>query len=147
VSIPALIQDTKGTARKIATLACLAGLTVLLALAALFFLTLAAFIWAEDEYGLVAAALGLGVFFLALALVTLATTAWVRRRRFSQRIESTPQMLRQANNNPIAIAGSVEILRLMGERNLFPAVVLSAAILTALQTVRRNKSGTAAHGG
>ena len=145
--IPALIQDTKGTARKIATLACLSGLTVLLAVTALFFFTLAAFIWAEDEYGLVAAALGLGIFFLALALVTSVTTAWVRRRRYSKRTGSTPQMLREANSNPVAITGSVEILRLMGERNLLPAVVLSAVILTALQSVRRNKSSTAAHGG
>jgi hypothetical protein len=137
-----LIQDTKSAAGNFAKLACFAGLTGLLAVTAIFFLTLAAFIWAEDEYGVVAAALGLGVFFLAMALANFSLAVWLRRHRLSRRREPTQQMQKQARHDPLAVAGSIELLRLMGERNVFPAVALGSVIVSALQMRRRNTSKT-----
>jgi len=59
-------------ARLVAKLGLIAALIGTLTIAALFFLSLAAFIWAEGEFGASAAATGLGIFFLALVLVLAA---------------------------------------------------------------------------
>jgi membrane protein implicated in regulation of membrane protease activity len=81
-----VIEAARSAAWNAPKLALVAGLIGVLAAAASFFLTLAAFIWAEGEFGALAAATGLGVFFLALALV-LVTVVWFQRRPGSSRTE------------------------------------------------------------
>jgi hypothetical protein len=132
----ALLEAARSAAWNAAKLGLTAALIGVLAAAALFFLTLAAFIWAEGEFGALAAAAGLGVFFLALALALVAVV-WFRRRRGSPQVD--PQALQRAQHDRAA-AAAVEGLRLLGPRSVFPALALSAVILAATQGVPRSKS-------
>jgi hypothetical protein len=136
-----LLEAARSAAWNAAKLGLAAALIGVLAAAALFFLTLAAFIWAEGEFGVLAAAAGLGVFFLALALALVAVV-WFRRRRGSPQVE--PQALQEQEYDRTAVA-AIEVLRLLGPENVFPALALSAVILAATQGVPRSKgkAGTA----
>ena len=136
-----VLEAAKSAAWSVAKLGLIAALIGTLAAAALFFLTLAAFIWAEDEFGALAAAAGIGVLFLALALV-LAAAVRLKRRPVSSRAER--QAVQMAEDGRAA-AAAIEVLRLLGPRDVFPALALSAVILAATQTVPRSKSeaGTA----
>jgi hypothetical protein len=110
---------------------------------ALSFFTLAAFVWVEEEYGTVTAGVALGLFFLVLASL-MFFIAWFRRRRsVSQRKELAGQGLQQvspAADDPVAIAMGTEILRLMGSRNILPALAVSAVVLAVWRAIPRTKS-------
>jgi hypothetical protein len=129
-----VLEAARSAAWGVAKLGLIAALIGTLAAAALFFLTFAAFIWAEGEFGALAAAARLGVFFLALALV-LAAAVWFQRRPASSRTE--PQA--EPEDDRVA-AAAIEGLRLLGPRSVFPALALSAVILAATQGVPRSKS-------
>lgn len=101
----------------------------ILARGALIFLTLAAFIWAEGAYGALAAAAGLGAVFLVLALAFAALARIEARSRSSR----GSQALQQAGQDRA-------VSRLLGPKNVLPAVVLGAVILAAAQAVPRSKS-------
>jgi hypothetical protein len=130
-----VLEAARSAAWNAAKLGLIAALIGMLAAAALFFLTLAAFIWAEGEFGALAAAAGLGVIFLALALAVVAVVRF-QRRRGSPQVE--PQALQKQEHDRAAVA--IEVLRLLGPGNVFPALALSAVILVATQGVPRSKS-------
>jgi hypothetical protein len=136
-----VLEAARSTAWNAAKLAFVAGLIGVLAAAASFFLTFAAFIWAEGEYGAVTAAVGLGILFLALALA-IAAAVWFQRRPASSRTER--QAVQKAEDDRAA-AAAIEALRFLGPRRVFPALALSAVILAATQGVPRSKgkAGTA----
>lgn len=129
-----LLEAARSAAWNAAKLGLTAALIGVLAAAALFFLTLAAFIWAEGEFGALAAAAGLGVFFLVLAFVVVV---WFQRRPDSSPTEQ--QALQGAEQDSTA-AAAIEALRLLGPRSVFPALALSAMILAATQRVPQSKS-------
>jgi hypothetical protein len=134
-----VLEAARSAAWNAAKLAFVAGLIGVLAAAALFFLTLAAFIWAEGEFGALAAATGLGVFFLALALA-FVTVVWFQRRPGSSRTEL--QAVQKAEDNGAA-AAAIEALRFLGPRSVFPALALSAVILAATGVPRsKRQAGT-----
>jgi hypothetical protein len=137
-----LIQDAKRAVYDTVKLACVAMVLGLLAAVALFFLTLAAFIWAEAQYGEVIACLGLGVIYLALAAAGFIAV-WLRRRTHSRREQEARMGLQQAppsGHDSVAMAAAIEVLRLIGAKRIFPALVLSAGILNILQAAPRTKS-------
>jgi hypothetical protein len=134
-----VLEAARSAAWNAAKLGLIAVLIGTLAAAALFFLTLAAFIWAEGEFGALAAAAGLGVFFLALALVLVAVV-WSQRRPGSSRTER--QAVQKAEADRVA-AAALEALRFLGPRSVFPALALSAVILVATGVPRsKSKAGT-----
>lgn len=145
-----LKEDAKRAAKDAATFACIGMLIGLLVAVALCFLTFAAFVWAEDQYGPVVAGAGLGVFFLTLAAAVFAVASF-RRRSHSRRDQETRVGLRQApasgqslasGSESVAMAAGTELLRLIGPRRLFPALALSAVIYGVLQATPRRKSKT-----
>jgi uncharacterized membrane protein YqjE len=129
-----VLEAARSAAWNAAKLGLIAALIGTLAAAALFFLTLAAFIWAEGEFGALAAAAGLGVLFLALAL---AAAVWFQRRPGSSRTERQAVQKAEADR---AAAAALEALRFLGPRSVFPALALSAVILAATQGVPRSNS-------
>ena len=134
-----VLEAARSAAWNAAKLGLIAVLIGTLAAAALFFLTLAAFIWAEGEFGALAAAAGLGVFFLALALVLVAVV-WSQRRPGSSRTEL--QAVQKAEDDRAA-AAAIEALRFLGPRSVFPVLELSAVILAATGVPRsKSKAGT-----
>ena len=157
-----LLRDVKRAADNAVKWAHVSALIDLLATVALFFFTLAAFIWAEGKYGAIAASFGLGVFYLALATATFVV-ARVRRRSLAPQVQ-TRQAQQQALLNEreqsaidskwlpssVAIAIVAEILRLIGARKnapegarkLVPLIALSTVVLAALLAVARGKSST-----
>ena len=119
-----LREDAKRAAKDAVVFACVGMLIGLLMAVALCFLTFAAFVWAEDQYGPVVAGSGLGAFFLTFALAVFAVAS-LRRRSQSQRSQETRVELRQATasgqapasgHKSVAMAAGTELLRLMGPR-------------------------------
>ena len=142
--ITSLIQEAGKAANDTVIRASLGIVIGLLAVVALFFFTLAAFVWIEDQYDAVIAGLALGIFFLALDVAVL-TAAWFRCRSRSRAERETRAGLQQSlsRHDSLAIAAGTEVLRLFGAKRIFPALALSAVILGALQAAPRIKSGTA----
>lgn len=139
-----VLEAARNAALNAAKLALIAGAIAVLALGALVLLTLAAFIWAEGAYGALAAAAGLGGFYLVLALA-LAALAWFRgrRRSYSSYRHGTRAVPQSGQDR--AVAAVLEVLRLVGPKNVFPAFALGAVILAAAQGIPRskNKAGAA----
>jgi hypothetical protein len=136
-----LKEGARRAADDIVKLACI-GMLIGLPAATLFFITLAVFVWAENEYGTIAAGLDLGVFFLALA-VAIYVMVRFRRRSLSRRKALRRQELQQTlldAHDPLAMAAGIEVLRLIGARKIIPALALNAVILAAFQSVARTKS-------
>lgn len=136
-----LLQDARRAAWNAAKLAGVSMLIGLLTAAALFFLTLAAFIWAENEYGMFPASLGLGILFLLLAIAIFAIV-WLGRHSLSWQREPKRQALRHAENDVAAMEEGIEMLRAMGGQKILPALVLGAVILGAIQALSQPKSGS-----
>jgi hypothetical protein len=137
-----VLKAARSAAWDVAKLGLFAALIGTLSAAALFFLALAAFIWAEVEFGAFAAATGLGVIFLALAL-TLGAVVSFQKVPVSSRTERRPV---QTADEDRTAAAALEALRLLGPKSVFPALALSAVILAATQGVPRSKSKPEAAG-
>jgi hypothetical protein len=133
--LSSVLESARNAAFNAAKFALIAGVIAILALGALIFLTLAAFIWAEGVYGALAAAAGLGAVFLVLALA-FAALAQIQARSRSSR---GSQALQPAGQDR-AVTAALEVLRLLGPKNVFPALALGAVILAAAQAVPRSKS-------
>ena len=131
-----LLNDVRSAAWNVVKLGLAAVLMSWLTVAGLFFLTLAAFTWAEVEFGTLAAAAGLGAFFLALMLAFVAVIRFWRGRGLPQREPRAPQ---KVQHDRVA-AAAIEGLRLLGPRSVFPALALSAVILAATQGVSRSNT-------
>jgi hypothetical protein len=128
-----VLEAARSAAWNAAKLAFVAGLIGVLAAAASFFLTLAAFIWAEGEFGALAAATGLGVFFLALALA-FVTVVWFQRRPGSSRTEL--QAVQKAEDDRAA-AAAIEALR---TKERLSGVGTERGDFAAMQGIPRSKS-------
>jgi len=143
----ALVEDMRRAAGdKMKSLGILSVVAVLAAVA-LFFFTLAAFVWAGSEYGVVAASLGLGVLYLGLAItvyvvsITLSSRPLrpVQRPHLLQN-EVPDRTLHQTaveGVDPVAMAMGIEVLRLIGPKKALPAFALGALAVAALQTAAR----------
>lgn len=156
--LPRLIEDAKHALQErvkfIGVSVVVEVIVVLLAVVALFFFTLAGFVWAEAEYGALAASVGFGVLFAALA-VALFIAARIRARRFAETgTGAAPARYLAANPAqstdggpewliaPVGIATGIEVLRKIGARRLIPAFALAAVVISALQTSRGRDAET-----
>lgn len=144
--LPRLMEDAR---QAIGTRARFFGVSIavdvvigLLAVVSLFFFTLAAYSWAQVEYGPIGAAFAFGLLFLALAVVVFIA-ARIRSRRYSQAATANPtRYLLGAERGsesgsewlvaPVGIATGIEILRKIGARRLIPAFALTAVVIAAL---------------
>lgn len=133
-------------ARALRAEAIVALLVVALSIVSAFFFTVAAFVWAESEYGMIAASIGFGaVFAAAAAAIALVARIRARRRVAAAPIKARPYLLEadarvapEANPEwwiaPVGIATGIEVLRKIGAPRLIPAFALSAVLVAALQS-------------
>jgi hypothetical protein len=98
--------------------------------AALFFLSLGAFLWLRELYGTIAATLSLGGVFATIALVA-ALTAFLLRRRPAQKQEpratserqTAPAAQSQWWTDPVLLTTGVQVLRMLGGRRTLPLTI------------------------
>jgi hypothetical protein len=115
---------------------------VSLALAAIFLLV-AAFVWLSHLYGFTVAGLALGIFFLMLAVISLASCALVRRRNI-QRAQRELEMRKAATANlldPKLLAIGYQIANAIGWRRVVSLVavgLLAAAVASEWTGNRRD---------
>ncbi|PWB82356.1 MAG: hypothetical protein C3F11_12440 [Methylocystaceae bacterium] len=146
-----MIEDAKQAIDEKARSIGANALVVGLAIVSLSFFTVAAFVWAEAEYGAIAASLGLGLLF-AIAAAAFVLAARIRARRFDADARSSRPYLLSADARspetnpewwiaPVGIATGIEVLRRIGAHRLIPAFALSAVLVAALQSsgIRANK--------
>jgi hypothetical protein len=128
-----LTELTRPLSRAVSDAARLAGWGVAVAIpaaVALVFFSLAAFVWAEENYGTVEAALLLGAIFL-LTAGAIVLAAWVHYRRLRERVPaaSSPPLWK----DPAILAAGVELVRMVGIRRIIPAIALGVVIVAALE--------------
>jgi hypothetical protein len=110
---------------------------------ALFFFTLAAFVWAQSEAGTILASLALGFVYLALSVGVYLRARRRARRAVAERPKLAQRfLLGEAESSerglswlgaPVAIAAGIEILRRLGARRLIPVFTLAAVMIATLQ--------------
>ncbi len=153
-----LIQDTKRAAADTVKLAYIGAIIGILAASALFFFIFAGYHWAAEQFGPVAASLGLGIIFAAFAILFYA---WSRMRRNAgaRREEQRRDALRQALGEQFAIdprwlpsteaisTGVSVIRRLASEKRLrrlmpavAPALALGVLVFIAYGVAQRGKT-------
>lgn len=138
-----LIEDAKTAVNGAAKTAGTGLVIGLLAAVASFFLTLAAFLWAEEQFGEVIAALGLGLFYLIL---TAAVFAVARFRREPRALRGRHALMLSQQHTPpsaidsLAVAAAAQLMRVVGPKKLIPALALAVLVLGTLQPLPQAKS-------
>ena len=97
--------------------------------AAVLFLALGTFLWAERAYGAITAAFVLGGFFLLIALATWAAYFAIRRRAAErERLAAAAEAEagKQWWLDPVVIATALQLVRTVGITRLIPIVALGA---------------------
>jgi hypothetical protein len=123
---------------------------IVFAAVALGFFTHAAFVYAQREWGTIAASLALGAFYLTLAAALYLWSRRLAHRALAPRSEDPGRYLLTAATGsesrpewlvaPVVIAAGIEVLRRFGARRLIPAFALSAVAVAAAQTTMRSRS-------
>lgn len=106
---------------------------------AVFFFSFAGFVWAEQNYGTVVAALIVGAGFLLVTGAIVGTAIFLHRRA---RARTPPKTTSQWWKDPTVIAVGVELVRVIGIRRIVPVVALGAVIVGALGSFERKRDGT-----
>ena len=98
--------------------------------AALFFFCVALFVWTEQHYGTVTAALVLAILFLLIVIAAL--TIGLMSRRQSERVQRrTSRPAAQAWADPMVVAPVLEILRTVGGKRVI-TLLLGAFLVGSL---------------
>jgi hypothetical protein len=108
------------------------------ALLAFFFFLYAAFVWAEQNYGTLDAALLLGTSFLVVACLILATAMFLRRRAAKR---PPPRTNAQWLKDPTVLAAGLELIKIVGIRRIIPALALGVVIFSAFEKGTSRKRG------
>src|SRR5215475_3518286 len=112
---------------------------------ALFFFTLAAYVFISERYGAFVAALVLGGAYL---LVALAALIWLRLIRQKEAKQDAGTSAAQLLQDPIVVSTGLEVLRMFGSRKAVPLAALLAGVLIAVsrfnQKSRPSQSGSRA---
>jgi hypothetical protein len=106
---------------------------------AVFFFSFAGFVWTEQNYGTVVAALIVGAGFLLVTGAIVGTAIVLHRRA---RARTPPKTTSQWWKDPTVIAVGVELVRVIGIRRIVPVVALGAVIVGALGSFERKRDGT-----
>jgi hypothetical protein len=136
-----LTQLTRPITRAVADAATLAGWGVAVAIptaVAFVFFLVAAFVWAEKNYGTVEAALLLGAIFLLIAgSILLAAWVYYRRSREHEQVAtaSSPPLWK----DPAILSVGIELVRIVGIRRIIPVIALGAAIAAALEVAPKRR--------
>lgn len=140
-----LSQLTRPLSRAASDAAKLAGWGIAVAIptaVAFVFFLVAAFVWAEENYGTVEAALLLGAIFLLIAgSILLAAWLYYRRSREHEQVAaaSSPPLWK----DPAILSVGIELVRIVGIRRIIPVIALGAAIAAALEVApNRRKADT-----
>ena len=96
---------------------------------ALFFFTLAAYVFISERYGAFVAALVLGGAYL---LVALAALIWLRLIRQKEAKQDSVTSAAQLLQDPMVLSTGLEVLRMLGSRKGAPVAVLLAGVLIAM---------------
>jgi 4-amino-4-deoxy-L-arabinose transferase-like glycosyltransferase len=137
--------------RTLKQLTC-ATIAVAAAVVALFFFSLAAFVFMSERYSTIVAALVLGGAYLVLALAALIWLGIARRR---ERREAANQAAAVGAagllQDPIVVSTGLEVLRALGSRKAAPlvAVLLAGGLIAASRFSSKSKpsrSGSNADG-
>ena len=101
----------------------------------LFFFLVALFLWTQQQYGTITAALVLAIVFLVVALAAL-TIVWIVRQRSAERA----QRVRRSNSrntawwaDPVIITTALEVFKTVGSKRLI-TVLIGAFVVGALLT-------------
>lgn len=95
------------------------------AMVAIIFFSIGAFVWIDQSYGLVAACLSLGGFYLLVALLALAALLALRRRfNVPRRVPAPAQP--QWWQDPALLATGLQLGRTLGASRLIPMLVIGA---------------------
>jgi hypothetical protein len=129
--LDSFIADGKAAVANTLKMAGWGAAIAIAALVAMFFFSLAAFIWAQDSYGTIVACFGLGAFYAVVACATLIAVAVVQRRA-AERLP--PKSTSQWWADPVVIATGIELVRIVGIRRIVPAVAVGVALFAALQS-------------
>jgi hypothetical protein len=127
--------------RTLKQLTC-ATIAVAAAAIALFFFSLAAFVFMSERYGTIIASLALGGAYLVPALAALIWLGILRRR---QRKEAADQAAAVSPvgllQDPIVVSTGLEVLRALGSRKAAPlvAVLLAGGLIAASRLSSKSK--------
>lgn len=130
-----LLNDLK---RAIGEMLTIAGCALILAGAAIIafaFFALAAFVWIENTYDTITAALTLGIFFVIVAVIVLIVML-IMRNRARKRLQKSRQRWWA---DPAVVATGVELVRMLGARRVIPAALIAGVILGVMQAGSRKK--------
>jgi hypothetical protein len=136
-----LTQLTRPIGRAVSDAATLAGWGVAVAIptvVAFVFFVMAAFVWAEQHYGTVEAALLLGAIFLLIA-GSILLAAWVYHRRSREHEQVATASSPPLWKDPAILSVGIELVRIVGIRRIIPVIALGAAIAAALEVAPKRR--------
>lgn len=113
------------------------------AVTAFFFLCVAIFIWTEQNYGTITAALVIAVLFIVIAAAALTILAVRRRRAVERAVERARQRPKPGTTNwwldPAVVASGLQIGKALGPKRVVSLAVLGALAAGVLLTYSSTK--------
>jgi apolipoprotein N-acyltransferase len=128
------LNDKLDEAIKSVTFAVAAGVT---GVAAFFFFCLALFVWTQQQFGTVTAALVLAFLFLLAAVSAFVAARTIRKRSAERRLQSRKQSA-LLSRDPLIVNTALDVLRTIGSKRL-TTMLLSLLLVGALLS-RPNES-------
>jgi hypothetical protein len=125
-----LTHPLSGAVRDAVRLAGWGAAIALAGVLAFSFFLVAAFVWAEQRYGTLEAALLLGTFFLIVAGALVIALVLLRRRASKP---PPPKTVAPWWRDPAVIAIGVELVRHVKVQRVVPAMALGAVIVALMQ--------------
>jgi apolipoprotein N-acyltransferase len=121
------LNDKLDEAIKAVTFGVAAGVT---GVAAFFFFCLALFVWTQQQFGTVIAALTLAFLFLLAAVSAFVAARTVRKQSAERRLQSRKQSA-LLSRDPQIISSALDVLRTIGSKRL-TTMLLSLLLVGAL---------------
>lgn len=130
----ALLKELKGAVGRMLAMAACGLVAAIAGVIALAFLLLAAFVWVENTYDTITAALAVAIFFIVVAIIVLIVML-ILRGTARKRAQKSRQRWWA---DPAVVATGVELVRMLGARKVIPAAAIAAVILGILQSTSRS---------
>jgi apolipoprotein N-acyltransferase len=121
------LNDKLDEAIKAVTLGVAAGVT---GVAAFFFFCLALFVWTQQQFGTVTAALTLAFLFLLTAVSAFVAARTIRKQSAERRLQSRKQSA-LLSRDPLIASTALDVLRTIGSKRL-TTMLLSLLLVGAL---------------
>lgn len=117
---------------------------------AFFCFAVALFLWMQQAYGTLEAWLTLGALFVTIAAIAGVVAQIVRSRsarRQRARPREEPSLVARAMQDPAILLAGVQVMRMLGARNVIPVVLLGAVAGGLLMGRNGNRAPEADEGG